>query len=143
LRRRFRGRGASRPGEATHRWFSLAGIASLSRLGADNRGFDHHVVRPADHQEMLDIIAAHDDELPLPVDLEGIYDAEALLAAATTWQFDAASEHNAEQHENQRYADEEAHGRQNEGERAVLSENAHKGHVLVSHRSAAKRIKLS
>jgi hypothetical protein len=91
---------------------------------------------------MLDIIAAHDDQLPLPVDFEGVDDTETLLAAAAARQFDAAPEHDAEQHENQRHTNQEAHGRQNKGERAVLSENAQEGHVLGSLGSAAKRIKL-
>jgi hypothetical protein len=92
---------------------------------------------------MLDVVAAHDDQLTLPVDLVGVDDSEPLLAPAPAWQLDAAAENNPEEDEKERDADEQAHRRQSEGECAVLSENTHELHELGSFTSAGKRIKLS
>jgi hypothetical protein len=86
---------------------------------------------------MLDVVAAHDDQLTLPVDLVGVDDSEPLLAPAPSWQLDAAAENNPEEDEKERDADEQAHRRQSEGECAVLSENTHELHELVLSRPPA------
>jgi hypothetical protein len=147
LRRDFRCRRPCRPGESAHRRLiafarGAAFAAALTRLGTDDGRLDHDVVRAADHDQVLDIVAPYDDELALPVDLERIDDAEPLLPAAPARQLDAAAEDDAEQDENQGHADQEAYRRQDEGERSVLSENTQELHVLNSLGSAAKRIKL-
>jgi hypothetical protein len=92
---------------------------------------------------MFDIVAADDDELPLPVDLEGVDDTEPLLAGAPARQFDPAAENHTKQDEDKRHANEKAHRRQDERECTILSESTHELHVLGSLRSAGKRIKLS
>jgi hypothetical protein len=132
------GRGGSRrPGEATDTRLPFAGWAAFARLGTDDRGFDDHIVRAADHNEVFDIIAAHDHELPLPVHLKGIDDAEPLLPASPARQFDATAENNAEENKDKRHADQKAHRRQNEGECAILSKSTQELHVLGSLTSAA------
>jgi hypothetical protein len=89
-------RRSGRPGEAADRLLlAFAGRARLARLSPDDRRLDDDVIGPADHQQMLDIVAPHDDQLPLAVDLEGVNDAEPLLAAAAARQFDAAAEDDA------------------------------------------------
>ena len=85
---------------------------------------------------MLDIVAAHDHQLPLPVDFEGINDAEPLLARAPARQLDATPENHTEQDKDQRHADQEAYSRQDEGEGAILSKGSHERHVLGSLGSA-------
>ena len=49
---------------------------------ADDVGFDHHVVGTADEQQVLDIVPAEQKELPLPVEIIHVDDAEPGLAAA-------------------------------------------------------------
>jgi hypothetical protein len=50
--------------------------------GAHDVHLDHDVGRPADHQEMLDIVAADQDELAAGIDLGGVDDGQSRLAAA-------------------------------------------------------------
>jgi hypothetical protein len=136
-----------RPGQATDRRLvafaaGTAFAAALARFGANDARLDHDIVRAADHQQVLDIVAPHDDELALSVDLESVDHAEPLLAATPARQLDTAAEDDAEQNEDERHANQEADRRQKEGERSVLSENTHELHVLGSLGSAGKRIKL-
>ena len=49
---------------------------------AHDVGFDHHVARSADHQQMLDVVAADDDELAAPVDGGSVDHGEPRLAGA-------------------------------------------------------------
>ena len=63
-RRCRRGRGNARAGDA------------------DDVGLDHHVVGAADQQQVLDIVPAQQNELPLPVEIVDVDDAEPRLAAA-------------------------------------------------------------
>jgi hypothetical protein len=44
-------------------------------------GFDNHVGRPADHHQMLDIVAPEQDDPPTSVDRRSIDDGEAALTA--------------------------------------------------------------
>ena len=67
---------------------SLAGLARFAcvarGLGAHDRTFDEQVVGAADHEQMLDVVAAHDDELAMTVEVVGVDDAEPWLAGAST-----------------------------------------------------------
>jgi hypothetical protein len=54
---------------------------------------------------VFDIVAAHDHQLPLSIDLERVHDAKPLLAAAAARQLDSAAEHQPEEHEHQCHAD--------------------------------------
>ncbi len=49
---------------------------------ADDVRFDHHVVRAADEQEMLHVVPAQENELPLAVEIVDVDDAEPRLARA-------------------------------------------------------------
>lgn len=49
---------------------------------ADDVGLDHDIVRTADKKKVLDIVPAQQNELPLPVEIIDIHDAEPGLAAA-------------------------------------------------------------
>ncbi|PIU15649.1 MAG: hypothetical protein COT28_03345 [Methylobacterium sp. CG08_land_8_20_14_0_20_71_15] len=51
-------------------------------LAALDVALDHHVVRPADEKQMLHVVPPQQDELPLPVELVHVDDAEPRLAAA-------------------------------------------------------------
>ena len=69
----------------------------------DDGRLDHNISRTADHEQMFDIIAAHDHQLPLSIDLEGIHHPEPLLTAAATRQLDSTTENQPEQDEHERH----------------------------------------
>ena len=66
------------------------GRRHAARRRADDGGLDKHVIRPADHDEMLDIVAAHQQQLALAVDIEHLDDPEPGLPAPA-----AAADHGA------------------------------------------------
>ena len=51
-----------------------------ARLHAHEGRFDHEIVGAADHDEVFDIVASHEDQLALPVEIEGVHDAEPRLS---------------------------------------------------------------
>jgi hypothetical protein len=51
-------------------------------MDADDLRLDDDVIRAADHHQMLDIVAPHQDELALPIQAERIDQAKARLAGA-------------------------------------------------------------
>jgi hypothetical protein len=53
-------------------------------LSTHNVGLDHHIVGAADHNEVFDIVTAHDNQLPLPVEIEAHHCVEPGLAAPAT-----------------------------------------------------------
>ncbi len=71
--------------EADHQArLDLAGSwAGLDPMILDPHALDDHVVGAADQEEMLDMIAADDDELPLTVEIEGVHEPKPRLAPAT------------------------------------------------------------
>jgi hypothetical protein len=52
-----------------------------SGLAADDFGLNDQIVRPAQHDQMFDIIAANDHQLPLAIELKGVDQTEPGLAA--------------------------------------------------------------
>lgn len=52
------------------------------RLGAHDGAFYQEVVRPADHQQMLDVVPAHDHELTVAIEVIGVDDAQSGLTGA-------------------------------------------------------------
>ena len=60
-------------------------------------GFDHHILRAADQHQMLDIVAAHQDQPPHLVELMILADAEALAAPAAHPRADRAPDHHADE----------------------------------------------
>ena len=60
----------------------VRGRGNAGAGNADDVGFDHHVVGTADQQQVLDIVPTQQKELPLPVEIVDVDDAEPGLAAA-------------------------------------------------------------
>jgi hypothetical protein len=58
------------------------GVTRACRGRAHDVGLDHHVGRAANHQQMLDVVAADDDELAPSVDRRGIDHRKPRLAVA-------------------------------------------------------------
>ena len=74
-------RPAAAPPEASS---ALAALAAIRAIGgaAMNLRLDDEIVRAADHQQMLDIVAPHDDELALVIKREHIDHAQPRRAVA-------------------------------------------------------------
>ena len=95
-----------------------ATVGSLSRERGISRAsarticeFDQHVVGSADHHEMFDIIAAHENQLALPVEIEGIDDAEARLTGSPAARhMQPAAECQTENEQNQESRDKKCNG---------------------------------
>jgi hypothetical protein len=65
-------------------------------MDPDDLRFDHHVVEAADHDEMLDIVAPNQNQLPLTVEAEGVDQAQSRLPRPSpAWQPQAAPEKRA------------------------------------------------
>ena len=75
------------------------------RLAAVDSAFDKQVVRPADEQQMLGVVAPDDDELAFAVEFERIDDIQAARAVARSVGPDASSEHKSEDVEDQHRGD--------------------------------------
>jgi hypothetical protein len=85
-----------------------------SARGADDVGLDDDVVRSADQEQVLDIVPAQQNQLPLTIEIVDVDDAESRLAAAPVIGRERepaagqAAEHESKQrqkHENDREGD--------------------------------------
>ncbi len=86
----------------------LAKVARLAALGADNFRFDHEVVGSPDHQQVFDVVASNNNELALPVEVEGIDGSKPRQPGPSiTWQPKPASEGGAENNGQHASGDEE------------------------------------
>ncbi len=74
--RRGLGGRAGRPGGRRRRAARL-GRRTNGRFGACERSLDEEVVRPADQQQMFDVIATDDDELTLTIEVEDVDNIQA------------------------------------------------------------------
>ena len=59
-----------------------SGSRNAGACDAHDVGFDHHVIEPADEEQVLDIVPPQKHELPLAVEIIDVDDAEARLAGA-------------------------------------------------------------
>ncbi|MEI2734387.1 MAG: hypothetical protein V9G24_05945 [Rhodoblastus sp.] len=87
-------------------------VARGARLAAHDRRLDQDVVRAADHDEMFDIVATHDDELAIRADVVRVDDAEPLLAAAGGAGADAIAAQGAVDDHHERQAEHDQDGGQ-------------------------------
>jgi hypothetical protein len=53
-----------------------------SWLAPDDFSLDHQIVRAAQHDQMFDIVAANDHQLPLAVEVKGVHQTEPGLTPA-------------------------------------------------------------
>ena len=60
--------------------------------GTHDGGFHHQIIRAADHDEMFDIVAAHQHQLTLPIKIKRIHNAKPGLARTSTARAHAAEE---------------------------------------------------
>jgi hypothetical protein len=57
--------------------------------------FDEHVVGPANHHEMFDIVAADEHQLTLSIEAEGVDESKPRLARSATRNSQSVREHKA------------------------------------------------
>jgi hypothetical protein len=60
-------------------------VLACGRHSAVDLRFNENVVGPADHDQMFNIIAANEHQLPLAVEAEGVNEAEPRLAGPPAW----------------------------------------------------------
>jgi hypothetical protein len=94
----------------------------LGRRGTGDRGFDQNIVRPADHDQMFDIVAPHQHELALSVEVEDIDDGESRLAPATVWHIEPLAAQNPAQHGDEQHDDGECDDRQQKQDELAVAE---------------------
>ena len=112
----------------------LAKVARLAALGADNFQFDHEVVGSPDHQKMFDIVASNNDELALPVEVEGIDSPKPRRPGPSiTRQPKPASEGKAENKGQQSSGGEECDRRGGKGETLAREKTFNQAWHLVAH----------
>jgi hypothetical protein len=77
-------RRTSRPCQRSHTRFLFALTRRFTRFDTHDFGFDQKIVGAADHHEMFDIVAPHENQLPLPVEIKRIDDAQTRLTCPST-----------------------------------------------------------
>src|SRR5205807_3166725 len=112
----------------------LAKIARLAALGADYFRFDHEVVGSPDHQQVFDIIASNNDELALPVEVEGVDGSKPRQPGPSiTWQPKPASKGGAENNGQYASGGEERDRRSGKGETLAREKTFIQAQHLVAH----------
>ena len=95
-------------GRRSQRWARFLARPGGNRFSRRDRGFDQQVVRAADQQKMLGVVATDDDELALPVEIEHVDHVEAtrtLLGPGAN----AAPEQETDDVEDEKRGDQERH----------------------------------
>jgi hypothetical protein len=97
-------------------------LVSAAGLGPDDLGLDQNIIWAADHHQMFDIVAAHNDQLPLSIEIEGVHDAQPHLAGAAPLHAKPATESQSKNEENEHRADENRHGSRGNHQRPVFNQ---------------------
>ena len=109
----------------------LPRIVAQSRVApfrADDLGFDHKIVRTADHDEMLDIIAPDDHQLAVAVEVEGVDDAEPRQPRpAVARRFQPSSESEAINEKDKRRCEQEGERPDDERQTLVFKNSVDQG----------------
>ena len=87
----------------------VALLAVVARFGAHDLRLDQEIVGTADHDQVLGVVAPHDDKLALTVEIESIDNAEPQLPPAAAGHPQAAAEGQAEDKQNQQGRDDQGH----------------------------------
>lgn len=117
-----------------------AGVAWISgRLGADDGALNEQIVRPADHQQVFDVVATDDDELAVPVEIVGVDDAEPRLTGPRR-----AAQSDAEQRARKKHEQEDDNQNRGEAEepgqnRVVAGQIAEELHISTRFRCVLDR----
>jgi hypothetical protein len=100
------GRRISCPGQRWNGSFLFPG----PRIGTYNLRFNEQIIRPTDHHKMFDVIAPDKNKLALPIEIEGVNDAETRLARAPgARHMQPSPKGEAENKQNQKCGDEQSH----------------------------------
>jgi hypothetical protein len=91
-RRRNR-HGVSAPPRRRRRAGSGQSIFARRGKGAVDLRFEQNVVRAADHDQMLDVVATDKNKLPLAIEAEGVDQPKSGLARSSPWDAQPVGEH--------------------------------------------------
>jgi hypothetical protein len=107
----------------------------LGRRCSQDRRFDQHVIGAADHDEMFDVVAADQNELALPVEIENIGHGQSRLlpAAARQAVFRAQqnpTEQREENHDDDEYNDNRQQPDESDVAERIREDLQHSGRAL-------------
>jgi hypothetical protein len=90
-------------------------------LRAHDGALDQHIIGAADHEQVLYVVATHDDQLPVPVEIVRVNDAKARLAATAAVAPQTRAEQDAEQQDERDSDNQDRRQRQEPAEDLVVS----------------------
>lgn len=110
----------------------LARCGGLAHRRTADRGFDHNIIGPADHDQMFDVVAPHQHQLALPVEVENIDKGEPRLAPAIARPIELPSAENSAQHDDKHADRDDDEREQKNGDEAVKNtEDLHAGRTIL------------
>jgi hypothetical protein len=127
-------------GRQSGRFARLARLAGISRgLGAHDRAFHKKVVGAADHEQVFDVVAAHDHELAMAVEVVGVDDAEPWLARAPAAAQASAEHEPDEKHHDENDDENRRKAQEPEQDPVVAGQTGEELHISIRFRCAPNR----
>ncbi len=102
-------------------------LVAAACFGPDDLRLDQYVVGAADHDQMFDIVAADDDELPLAIEIEGINNTKPHLSGPSPRHAEPAPESEPEDEQNEHGGNEKRHRCRGDHQRFVLDKQFTQG----------------
>jgi hypothetical protein len=122
LGRGYRGRGLGR----ARRRLGLGRRGQIVFAGRGKRAidlrFDQNVVRAADHDQMLDVVAPHEHKLPLPIEAERVDETQSRLSCASPRHAQPVGEHESVQNRQNHQRGESAGNQESDLDHTVVGE---------------------
>jgi hypothetical protein len=84
--------------------------------------FDQNVVRAADHDQMLDVVAPHEHKLPLPIEAERVDETQSRLSCASPRHAQPVGEHESVQNRQNHQRGESAGNQESDLDHTVVGE---------------------
>ncbi|HME85772.1 MAG TPA: hypothetical protein VKG91_14785 [Roseiarcus sp.] len=120
-----RGRGRERLRRARRR-LGLGRRPQIVFAGRGKRAidlrFDQNVVRAADHDQMLDVVAPHQNKLPLPVEAERVHETQSRLSRPSPRDAQPVGEHESVQNRQNHQRGEAAGHQESDLDHTVVGE---------------------
>jgi hypothetical protein len=84
--------------------------------------FEQNIVRPADHDQMFDIVAPHENELSLPVETESVHKTKSRLSRPPARHAQPMRENETVDRRQHRHCDDGAARRQSDLDDLIVAE---------------------
>jgi hypothetical protein len=114
-------------------FFAAARFAKIAGVGADDLRLDQDIGMFADQDEMFDIVTPDKNELALPVEVEGIDDAEARLAGTASRHAQPAAKGQAEHEQDEQRRNQHGNSPCCDHQRFIFEQSIHKGRHRATH----------